>query len=82
MEPSENSSTKKRYVSRGLELYLRLARPTLDWIGALGVLFAVVIGPLNGIILPEGFLAAELAFVAALYGIRTYEKKGAPNNAD
>jgi hypothetical protein len=58
------------------QIYSRLARPSLDWIGVFGAMHAF--GLLDGL---RFFSPADdaraiiiLGFVAALYGIRTVEK--------
>ena len=56
------------------QIYSRLARPTLDWIGCFGAIHAF--GLLDRWLPPvdEGRSIIILGFVAALYGVRTFEK--------
>lgn len=56
------------------QVYARLARPTLDWVGVGGAIHAF--GLLDRWLPPvdEGRSIIILGFVAALYGVRTFEK--------
>ena len=56
------------------QIYARLARPTLDWVGVGGAIHAF--GLLDRWLPPvdEGRAIIILGFVAALYGVRTFEK--------
>ncbi len=58
------------------QIYSRLARPTLDWMGVAGAAHAF--GLLDGLRwfepMDEARSIIVLGFVAALYGIRTFEK--------
>ena len=56
------------------QIYARLARPTLDWVGVAGAAHAF--GLMDGWMPPadEGRAIIILAFVAALYGVRSVEK--------
>lgn len=60
--------------ARWYQLYVRLARPTLDWVTVAGVLYAMLIGPAIGRPLAEGYLVQVLLFAGALFSIRSYEK--------
>lgn len=57
------------------QLLVRLARPTLDWIGNVGAAYALFLGHWIGKPMPETYAVVTLMFVAALYGLKTYEKK-------
>lgn len=57
------------------QIYARMARPTLDWIGAAGGAWALFVGDWLDRPMDEGTRIIVLGFVAALYGIRTFEKK-------
>ena len=57
------------------QLYVRLARPTLDWVGVVGAAYALFLGHWIGKPMPETYAGLTLLFVGALYGIRTFEKK-------
>ncbi len=58
------------------QIYARLARPTLDWMGVFGAGHAF--GLFDGLRwfapLDDGRSMIVLGFVAALYGVRTFEK--------
>ena len=56
------------------QAYVRLARPTLDWVTVLGVLYALVIGPAINRPLDDGYLVQVLVFTTLVFGIRSYEK--------
>lgn len=57
------------------QIYSRLARPTLDWVGVAGAAWAMGICDLLSKPMPDGTRIITLAFVGALYGIRTAEKR-------
>jgi len=58
------------------QVYARLARPTLDWIGVAGAGHAFGLFDGFGAFSPasDGRAIIILGFVAALYGVRTFEK--------
>ena len=58
------------------QVYSRLARPTLDWMGVLGAAHAFGLFDGFGWFSPanDGRAIIILGFVAALYGVRTVEK--------
>lgn len=56
------------------QLYARLARPTLDWIGCGGAAWSLGLGDWVGSPMDDGARIIVLGFVAALYGVRTFEK--------
>jgi hypothetical protein len=58
------------------QVFSRLARPTLDWVGVFGAAHAFGLFDGLGAFTPanDGRAIIILAFVAALYGIRTAEK--------
>lgn len=56
------------------QAYVRLARPTLDWVTVAGVLYALVIGPAIQRPLDDGYLVQVLLFATAVFSIRSYEK--------
>lgn len=56
------------------QLYARLARPSLDWIGVLGAAWALGLCDLLSRPMGDGTRIITLAFVGALYGVRTVEK--------
>lgn len=60
--------------SKIYQLYVRLARPTLDWVTVVGVLYALLIGPAISRPLDDGYLVQVLLFATAVFGIRTVEK--------
>lgn len=57
------------------QIYSRLARPSLDWVGVLGAAWALGLSDLLSKPMPDGTRIITLAFVGALYGIRTAEKR-------
>lgn len=60
--------------TRGYQLFVRLARPTLDWVTIAILVWCTILQPL----LFDKFdiVAAGMAYAwaAAVYGIKTYEK--------
>lgn len=56
------------------QLYVRLARPTLDWVTVAGVGYALVVGPAIGRPLEDGYLVQVLLFATGVFGVRTFEK--------
>lgn len=56
------------------QAYVRLARPTAEWVTAAGLLYAFVVGPAIGKALAEGYLVQVLLFAGGIFGIRAYEK--------
>ncbi len=56
------------------QIYARLARPTLDWIGCAGAIHAFGLVDRWVPPLDEARAIIVLAFVASLYGVRTFEK--------
>jgi hypothetical protein len=57
------------------QLYVRLARPTLDWITAGGVAWNLIVQPAWFDKFDAAATMINLAWAAAVYGIKTYEKK-------
>lgn len=60
--------------ARWYQIYVRLARPTLDWVTVAGVAYAMLVGPAIGKPLEEGYLVQVLMFAGASIGVRAYEK--------
>lgn len=56
------------------QVYVRLARPTAEWVTAAGLLYAFVIGPSIGQPLGDGYLVQVLLFAGAIFGFRSFEK--------
>jgi hypothetical protein len=56
------------------QLYVRLARPTLDWVGVAGAAWSLGLSDAVKMPMEDGTRIIVLGFVAALYGIRTFEK--------
>lgn len=56
------------------QVYARLARPTLDWIGCAGAAWSLFVGDWLRNPMDDGTRIIVLGFVAALYGVRTFEK--------
>lgn len=56
------------------QAFVRLARPTAEWVTAAGLLYAFVVGPAIERPLNEGYLVQELMFAGAIFGIRAFEK--------
>lgn len=61
--------------ARWYQVFVRLARPTLDWIGNIGAAYALFFGHLIGKSMDDAYALIVLTFVGALYGVRTYEKQ-------
>lgn len=57
------------------QIYSRLARPTLDWVGVMGAGWALGLCDVLSKPMDDATRLITLAFVGALYGIRTAEKK-------
>lgn len=57
------------------QLYCRLARPTLDWVGVGGGAWALGLCDLLSRPMPDATRIITLAFIGALYGVRTAEKR-------
>lgn len=60
--------------ARWYQIYVRLARPSLDWIGGAGAAWSLFAGDMFDKPMPDGTRLIVLGFVAALYGVRTVEK--------
>lgn len=60
---------------RWYQVFVRLARPTLDWIGNIGAAYALFIGHWFATPMPDTYALIVLTFVGGLYGVRTYEKQ-------
>lgn len=56
------------------QLYVRLARPSLDWVTTAGVGYALIVGPAIQRPLDDGYLVQVLLFATAVFGVRSYEK--------
>ena len=60
------------------QIYARLARPTLDWVGVAGTVWATFLGDVMGNPMEDGTRIIVLTFAGALHGIRSFEQvKGA-----
>jgi hypothetical protein len=57
------------------QIYSRLARPSLDWVGVAGAGWALGLCDLLSRPMPDGTRIITLAFVGSLYSIRTVEKR-------
>jgi hypothetical protein len=60
--------------SRAFQLYVRLARPTLDWVGVVSALYAGLIGHAIGKPMSVEYALVVFFFAGSLFGIRTLEK--------
>ena len=60
--------------ARWYQIYSRLARPSLDWIGVAGAAWALFLGDWLGMPMNDATRIIVLGFVAALHGVRTFEK--------
>lgn len=60
--------------SRWYQLYVRLARPTLDWSGVIGASYVMFLGHWINKPMPETYAGLVLLFVGALFSVRTFEK--------
>lgn len=56
------------------QIYARLARPTLDWVGVVGAAWALFIGDWVRNPMDDGTRLIVLGFAAALHGIRSVEQ--------
>jgi len=56
------------------QIYARLARPTLDWVGVAAASWSLFLGDLFDKPMDDGTRIIVLGFVGALYSIRTAEK--------
>ena len=56
------------------QVYARLARPTLDWIGCAGAAWSLFVGDWLGNPMDDGTRIIVLGFVAGLYGVRSLEQ--------
>lgn len=56
------------------QIYVRLARPSLDWITNAGVAYSILIGPAVGDRPPDGFVVIVLGWATVVYGLKSYEK--------
>jgi len=66
-------------VTKAWQLYESLPRPALRWVCLFGALY-VFFCDLFGVVMDSATRGVLLAFVAAVYGLRGYEKlKGASN---
>lgn len=61
-------------MSRWYQLFVRLARPTLDWVGVMGAAWSQFLGDWLGQPMSGGDRIIVLGFVCTLFGIRTLEK--------
>lgn len=61
-------------ANKWYQFYVRLARPTLDWVGVAAAAWSLFVGDWLSKPMDEGTRIIVLGFVAALYGIRTLEK--------
>lgn len=69
--PMPDSAVREKWW---YQLYARLARPTLDWVGCAGAAWSLFVGDWLGKPMDDGTRIIVLGFVAALYSIRTAEK--------
>lgn len=60
--------------ARWYQLYNRLARPTLDWVCVGGTFYMLILGPIIGKAVTEGYLTISLAFIGGNIGARVVEK--------
>ena len=60
--------------SKMYQLYVRLARPTLDWITNAAVLWTMIVQPRFEHKFDIVAAGLSLTWAAAVYGIKTYEK--------
>lgn len=56
------------------QIYARLARPTLDWVGVVGAAWALFVGDWVRNPMDDGTRLIVLGFAAALHGIRSVEQ--------
>jgi hypothetical protein len=70
--PMPDSPIRRNWA---FQIFVRLPRPTLDWIGAAGAAWSLFLGDLLDKPMDDGSRVIVLTFVGALYGIRSYEKR-------
>lgn len=68
--PTPDSPIRKR---GWWQIYVRLARPTLDWVGVAAGAWALFVCDVVEKPMDEGTRIIVLGFVAGLHGIRTFE---------
>lgn len=56
------------------QAFVRLARPTAEWVTAGGLFYAFIVGPAIDKPLDEGYLVQVLLFAGSIFGIRAFEK--------
>lgn len=69
--PMPDSPVRSKYW---YQIFVRLARPTLDWVGVAGAAWSLFVGDWLDKPMADGTRIIVLGFVAALYGVRTFEK--------
>jgi len=69
--PMPDSAVRETWT---YQIYVRLARPTLDWVGVFAAAYNMGLCDFLQRPVPDATRIIVLAFVAALYGIRTAEK--------
>lgn len=69
--PMPDSAVREKWW---YQIYVRLARPTLDWVGVGGAAWSLGLSDWLDKPMPDGTRIIVLGFVAALYGVRTFEK--------
>lgn len=56
------------------QAYVRLARPTLDWVGVAGAAWSLFVGDWLAHPMDDSARIIVLGFIAALHGVRSFEK--------
>lgn len=69
--PMPDSALRKHWA---FQLYVRLPRPTLDWTGVASATWALYLCDVMKMPMADATRIIVLAFVAALHGVRTFEK--------
>ena len=72
--PSINMPDHEVRTKTWYQVYVRLARPSLDWITNAGVAYSILIGPAVGDRPPDGFVIIVLGWAGVVYGLKSYEK--------
>lgn len=70
--PMPDSPVRLNYA---YQMFVRLARPSLDWIGNLGALWALGLCDLLSRPMSDATRIITLGFVGGLYATRTVEKR-------
>jgi hypothetical protein len=74
--------TEAVFTSKAWALYEKLPRPALRWVCLVGALWAIMVCDIAGMPLDSTTRGVIFTFVAAVYGLRGWEKLKENSNAD